>query len=117
MTYKTLRRKSDKQWVSLYKGFPTAMICEKIPTEAADINTPIEYFINSFKEIDWSLYELVEVVVIPVDEFPSEEEIRDSAEKKYPKRNHTKFLQQWDNTLRRLYVEAQMELINKLKGE
>lgn len=51
------------------------MICEKIPTEAADINTPIEYFINSFKEIDWSLYELVEVVVIPVDEFPSEEEI------------------------------------------
>ena len=75
MTYKTLRRKSDKQWVSLYKGFPTAMICEKIPTEAADINTPIEYFINSFKEIDWSLYELVEVVVIPVDEFPSDENV------------------------------------------
>ena len=51
------------------------MICEKIPTEAADINTPIEYFINSFKEIDWSLYELVEVVVIPVDEFPDELDI------------------------------------------
>ena len=50
-------------------------------------------------------------------QLPSEEEIRDSAEKKYPKREPTKFLQQWDKTLRRLYVEAQMELINKMKGE
>ena len=51
------------------------MICEKIPTEAADINTPIEYFINSFKEIDWSLYELVTVHCIAEDELPSDEKI------------------------------------------
>lgn len=84
------------------------MICEKIPTEAADINTPIEYFINSFKEIDWSLYELVEVVVIPVDEFPSEEEIKDKAWEIYNNGSDT-FIED--------YIFMATWLLNKMKGE
>lgn len=68
MTYKTLRRKSDGQWMRLFNG-------QIIKSDTPDMWE--EKYCKALLELpfNWSLYELVEVAVIPVDELPTEEEI------------------------------------------
>ena len=75
MTYKTLRRKSDGQWMRADDE-----LREVIPTNNPDIwsfpNLDIELLTHGREQwCDWSLYELIEVVVIPVDRFPSDEDV------------------------------------------
>lgn len=64
MRYKALRRKSDKQWISLYIGFPLGIILEEYPVKA---DADFMYYKNSFKEIDWSLYELVDIEILVIE--------------------------------------------------
>lgn len=60
MTYKTLRRKSDGQWMRYNY------------TCISEVTYPAPTPVSVGSKIDWSLYELVEVAVIPVDGLPSD---------------------------------------------
>ena len=69
MTYKALRRKSDKQWIHYDEGF--------YPT-----STPHEFNyemdgLGKYTGVDMSIYELVEVAVICMEDVPSDEEIEE----------------------------------------
>ena len=76
MTYKTLRRKSDGQWMDLEWNYPLGMFESKSPQF---FNTTIQelslqwFEFNPDNHIDWLLYELVTVHVIAEDELPSEQ--------------------------------------------
>ena len=78
MTYKTLRRKSDGQWFGLSWDYPVGLYNASAPqffdTTIAELSFQWQEFNPDFY-IDWSLYELIEVAVIPVDEFPDELDI------------------------------------------
>ena len=63
MTYKTLRRKSDGQWMRYNY------------TCIYEVPYPVPTPISFSSKIDWSLYELIEVAAIPVYEFPDELDI------------------------------------------
>ena len=80
MTYKTLRRKSDGQWMDLEWNYPLVMFESKSPQF---FNTTIQelslqwFEFNPDNPIDWSLYELVTVHCIAEDELPSDSQIHD----------------------------------------
>lgn len=78
MTFTSLRRKSDGQWFGLSWDYPVGLYNASAPqffdTTIAELSLQWQEFNPDFY-IDWSLYELIEVAVIPVDELPSEEDI------------------------------------------
>ena len=79
MTYKALRRKSDKQWMGInlakrFKGIDAEMFECYFP-DLYLLTANIEALQSSHPSIDWSLYELVIVHVIAEDELPSDEKI------------------------------------------
>ena len=70
MTYKALRRKEDKQWMTF--GDDNLLITSSFPVKAL---RELDHYVMFYPYNDWSLYELVTVHCIAEDELPSDEKI------------------------------------------
>lgn len=78
MTYKALRRKEDKQWMTF--GDDNLLITSSFPVKAL---RELDHYVMFYPYNDWSLYELVTVYAIAEDGLPSERDLHNWIESQY----------------------------------
>lgn len=91
-TYKMIVRKSDGQLMEIVED----RFIETTPSpQLFSSEYGIKHYEKSFPDIDWSLYDLIEVAVIPTADIPSEEETEIEAMSVYDIRDYNKCQQKY----------------------